>query len=126
MAQEMDVTRRFEEASAAVRRMQASTQRLLLLCERVDLVCAQIPEAAAAERTAGAVHTLSLPHVSSREHKAMTGHDNVAEIARAMEAARRCEIIADTTQGLDADWGKIHNPWQHALPHQVKRWGQGP
>ena len=44
--------------------MEASTQKLLLLCDGVDLVCAWIPEAAAAERAAGAVHALSLPHVS--------------------------------------------------------------
>jgi len=43
MACKMDVTRRFEEASAAVRHMEASTQKLVLLCERVDLVYAQIP-----------------------------------------------------------------------------------
>jgi len=66
---------------------------------------------------------LSLPHVSSREHKVMTEHD---DIAHAMEAAHRCEIIPDTTQALDADWDKIHNPWQHAQPHQVNRWGDGP
>ena len=53
----------------------------------------------------------------------MTEHD---DIAHAMEAAHRCEIIPDTTQALDADWDKIHNPWQHAQPHQVKRWGDGP
>jgi hypothetical protein len=44
-----------------------------------------------------AVHILSLPHVSPREHKVMTGHDDVSEMARAMEVARRCEIVADTT-----------------------------
>jgi len=57
MARKMDVTRRFEEASAAERCMEASTQKLLLLCERVELVCARIPGAAAAERAARAVHT---------------------------------------------------------------------
>jgi len=77
MARAMDVTRRFEEASAAERRMEASTQKLLLLCGRVDLVCARIPGAAAAERAAGEVHTLLLPHVSPREHKVMAGHDDV-------------------------------------------------
>ena len=65
-------------------------------------------------------------HVDASEHQVMTGHDDVAKMARAMEAARRCEIVADTTQVLDADWGKIHNPWEHARPHQVKRWGEGP
>jgi len=64
--------------------------------------------------------------VDASEHQVMTGHDDVAKMARAMEAARRCEIVADTTQVLDADWGKIHNPWEHARPHQVKRWGEGP
>jgi len=45
-----------------------------------------------------------------------------------MEAARRCEIGADDTQALDIDWGKFHNPWEHAQPHQVKRqaYGEGP
>jgi len=47
-------------------------------------------------------------------------------VAHAMEAARRCEIVEDDTQALDADWGKFHNPWEHARPHQVKRWGEGP
>jgi len=42
-----------------------------------------------------------------------------------MEAARRCGIVADDTQALDADWGKFHNPWEHARPRQVKRWGEG-
>jgi len=42
-----------------------------------------------------------------------------------MEAARRCEIVADDTQALDADWGKFHNPWENAQPRQVKRWGEG-
>jgi len=35
-------------------------------------------------------------------------------------------VVADTTQALDADWGKFHNPWEHAWPHQVKRGGEGP
>ena len=78
MAREMDVIRRFEEVSAAEHRMEASIQKLLLLCERVKLVCARIPGAAAAERAAGAVHTLSLPHAEACEHKVMTGHDDVA------------------------------------------------
>ena len=55
----------------------------------------------------------------------MAGHDDVAEMVRAMEAARCCEIVADTTQALNADWGKIHNPWEHARPRQVKHWGEG-
>ena len=42
-----------------------------------------------------------------------------------MEAARNCEIVADDTPALDADWGKLHNPWANAQPHQVKRWGEG-
>jgi len=33
----------------------------------------------------------------------MTDQDNVKEMARAMEAACRCEIVQDTTQALDAD-----------------------
>jgi len=33
-------------------------------------------------------------------------------MARAMETARRCEIVADNTQALNADWGKFHNPWE--------------
>jgi len=103
MARTMDVDRRLEEASAAERRMEASTQKLLLLCDRVNLVCALIPRAAAAECVAGAVHTLSLPLVSHREHKVMAGHYDVAEMPRAMEAASCCEIVADTTQTLDAD-----------------------
>ena len=126
MAREMDVTRRFQEASAAERRMEASTQKLLLLCERVELVCDRIPGATAAERAAGALHTLSIPQVEAHEHKVMTGQDDVEEMARAMEAARRCEIVADTNQALNADWGKFRNPWEHARPHQVKRWGEGP
>jgi len=56
----------------------------------------------------------------------MTGQDIVKEMTRTMKAARCCEIVADTTQALDADWGKFHNPWEHAQPHQVKRWGEGP
>jgi len=128
MARAMDVNQRFQKASAAQRHMEASTQKFLLLCDRVDLACAQIPGAAAAarERTARVVHTLSLPHVPSREHKIMAGHDDVAGMVRAMEAARRCEIVADTTQALNTDWGKIHNPWEHARPQQVKHWGEGP
>jgi len=106
--------------------MEANTQKLLLLCERVELVSDRIPGAAAAERAAGALHTLSPPQAEAREQKVMTGQDNVEEMVRAMEAARRCEIVADTTQALDADWGKFHNPWEHARPHQVKRWGEGP
>jgi len=99
----------------------ASTQRLLLLFDHVDLTCAQIPREAAA----GVVHTLSLPPVSPREHKVMVGHDDITEMARAIESARRCEIVADTTQALNADWGKIRDPWGHARPHQVKHWGEG-
>ena len=42
-----------------------------------------------------------------------------------MEAACRCEIVADDTPALDADWGKFHNPWENAQPRQVKCWGEG-
>ena len=120
------MARDFQEASAAERRMEASTQKLLLLCERVELVCDQMPRAAATECATGALHTLSLPQAKAREHKVRTGQDDVEEMARAMEAARCWEIVADTTKALDADWGKFHNPWEHACPHQVKRWGEGP
>jgi len=41
-----------------------------------------------------------------------------------MEAVRRCEIVADDTPALNADWGKFHNPWENAWPHQVKRLGE--
>ena len=37
MAREMEVTRRLQEASLAERRVEASTQKLLQLCERVEL-----------------------------------------------------------------------------------------
>jgi len=37
----------------------------------------------------------------------MTVHDDEAEMARAMETACCCKIVADTAQVLDADWGKI-------------------
>ena len=56
-------------------------------------------------------------------HAQAAGHDDAAEMALAMEAAHRCEIVADTTQVLNANLGKIHNPWEH--PRQVKRWGEG-
>jgi len=126
VAREMDATQRFQEALAADRRMEASTQKPLLLCERVELVCNQIPAVAAEERDAGALHTLSFPQGETRGHKVMTRQDYVEEIARAMETARSCEILVDVIQALDANWGKFHNPWEHALPHQVKRWGEGP
>jgi len=42
-----------------------------------------------------------------------------------MEAACRCEIAADDTPALDVDWGKFHNLWANAQPHQVKHWGEG-
>ena len=64
--------------------------------------------------------------VEARGHKVMSRQDDVEEMARAMEAVRRCKIVADDTQALDADWGNFHNPWEHAHPHQVKRWGTGP
>jgi len=106
--------------------MEASTQKPLLLCERVKLGCDRIPAAAAEERADGALHTLLFPQGEARGHKVMTRQDNIEEMARAMAAARSCEIGADDTQALDANWGKFHNPWEHALPHQVKRWGKGP
>ena len=121
MAHTMDVNRRLEEASAAERRVEASTQRLLLLCDRVDLACAHAPGEAVAGRSAGVVHTLLLPPVSPLEHKVMAGYDDVAEMACAMEATRRCEIVADTTQALNANWGKIHHPWEHTRPYKVNR-----
>jgi len=37
-----------------------------------------------------------------------------------MEAARCCEIVADDTQALDVDWGKLHNPWEHAPAGLIK------
>jgi len=54
-----------------------------------------------------------------------TGNDNVAEMARTMDAARQCEIVADKPQALNADWGKMHNPWENVWPRQVKRWWEG-
>jgi len=54
-----------------------------------------------------------------------SGRGDAAEMARAMRAARRCEIVSNTTQALNTDWGKMHNPWEHAQPRQVKRWGEG-
>ena len=90
------------------------------------MVCDRIPAAAAEERAAGALHTLSLPQGEACGHQVMTHQDDVEVMARAMEAARRCEIVADGTQALDADWGKFHNPWEHAWPHQVKRGCEGP
>ena len=71
MARAMDVNRRLEEASAAECRVEASTQRHLLLCDRVDLACVHAPGEAAAGRSADAVHSLLLPPVSPREHKVM-------------------------------------------------------
>jgi len=60
MAREMEVTQRLQKTSLVERCVEASTQKLLQLCERVELACNRIPGAAAAERTAGALHTLSL------------------------------------------------------------------
>jgi len=122
----MDATRRFQEALAAERRMEASTQKHLLLCERVELVCDRIPTAAVEERAAGALNTLSFPQGEARGHKVMTREDDVEVMARAMEAARQCEIVADDTQALDADWGKFHNPLgaRPASPSQAL--GRGP
>jgi len=58
-------------------------------------------------------------------HAQGAGNDNVTEMARTMDVARQCEIVADNTQVLNADWGKIHNPWENVQPHQVKRWREG-
>jgi len=55
----------------------------------------------------------------------MTRQDDVEKMAHAMEAVCRCEIVADDTPALDADWGKCHNPWETAWPRQVERWGKG-
>jgi len=74
----------------------------------------------------GHIIMVSNPQAETWEHTVRTGQDNVEEMARAMEAACCCEIVVDTTQALDADWGKLHNPWEHACPLQVKRWGEGP
>jgi len=150
----MEANQCLEEASAAERRLDASTKNLLLLCDCVDLACAHAPglRAATAGSSAGAVHTLSLSPVSPREHKILgwqpdglaeqwvhpamykvvietraVGHAQVAdhvdaaEMARGMDAACQCEILADTSPALNADWGKLHNPWENARPHQVKR-----
>jgi len=72
VARETVGTRRFQEASAAERCMEASTQKLLLLCERVELVCDWIPAAAAEERAAGALHALVFLQGEARGHKVMT------------------------------------------------------
>jgi len=125
MAHAMDANQRLEEASAAEHHVDINTQRLLLLSDHVDFACAHAPREAAAGRSAGAVYTVLLPPVSPRKHKVMSGHDDVTEMAGAMEVARRCGIVADATQALNANWGKIHNPWEHAWPHQFKRWGEG-
>jgi len=77
------------------------------------------------ERAAGASHTVSFSQGEARGHKIMTRQDDVEEMARAMEAARCCEIVADANPALDADWDKFYNPWEHTRPHQVKRWGAG-
>jgi len=45
-------------------------------------------------------------------------------MARVMEAARRCEIVADITQALNADWQDPQPMGAHS-PHQVMRWGEG-
>jgi len=124
MAREMEVTQRLQEASLEERCVEASTQKLLQLCERVELACDWIPGTAAAESTTRALHTLLLPHGKARGHKTMTCQDDVEEMAHAMEAACRCEIVADDIPALDADWGKFHNPWENARPRQVKRWGE--
>jgi len=90
------------------------------------LVSDWIPAAAAEKHAARALNTSLFPHEEARGHKVMTRQDDIEEMARAMEAACHCEIVADDTQALDANWGKFHNPWEHAWPHQVKRWGVGP
>jgi len=58
-----------------------------------------------------------------RGFKAMWRDHGMGHIT--MEAGRRCEIVADDTPALDADWGKFHNPWENARPRQVQRWGEG-
>jgi len=152
MARAIDVNQRLEKASAAERRVAVSTKKRLFLCDRVDLVCGHAPGEAAAGSSARAVHTLSLPpvykcigwqmdgqaeqwvHLAIYKEVMKTravglaqvaGRDDAAGMARAMEAARRCEIVADTTQAINADWGKIHNLWDNALPRQVKHGGEG-
>ena len=52
------------------------------------------------------------------------GHDNAGEMARAMEAARRCEIVADTTQAINQP-GQDPQPMGEcqASPSQVLRGG---
>ena len=61
----------------------------------------------------------------SVRHAQAAGNGDAAEMTFAMDAARQCEIVADTTLALNADWGKIHNPWENARPRQVKRCGGG-
>ena len=58
-------------------------------------------------------------------HAQTVGNQNVTEMEHAMDAAERCEILADNTQALNADWDKIHNPFENVWPHYVKRWGEG-
>jgi hypothetical protein len=55
-------------------------------------------------------------------HSQAVGSDGVAEMERAMDAAQRFEILSNNTQALNADWGKLHNPWENTWP---KRWGEG-
>jgi len=68
MARTMEVNRRLEGAYATEKQVDSSTNNLLLLCDGADLVFTA-PGAAAAGSSAGAVDTLSLPHVSPGEHK---------------------------------------------------------
>ena len=81
--------------------MDASTQNLFLLCERVELVCTgnRIPAAAAEERADGAVHTLSFLQGEARGHKVMIRQDDVEGMARAMGAA------LDTVKGPRSEKG---------------------
>ena len=120
MVREMEVTQRLQEASLTECRVEATTQKLVQLCERVKFACNLVPKTAVAKRTAGALHTLLLPHGETRGHKIMTRQDNVEEMAHAMKAARRCTIVVDDTPALDVNWGKFHNPWENALPHGAK------
>jgi len=74
------------------------------------------------------VHLAIYKEVMERQavgHAQVAGSVDTAEMTRAMDAARQCEIVADNTQALNVDWGKIYNPWENARPRRVKRWGEG-
>jgi len=59
MAREMEVTQRLQETSLVERCVEASTQKLLQLCKRVELACNRIPGATTVERTAGVTHLVA-------------------------------------------------------------------